>query len=106
MLWQKAALFSGNQWLQLGDIQGKGNDDGRGGLKSHWTSVNDQNKNQFVDIDVQASLTDLTSNPPAMRINGVIKPGVNNKALEPILQFVGEPTAGGSYRINIDEWKN
>ena len=103
VLWQQAALYNGSQWVQLGDIQGAANDDGQGGLVSQWNSTQTPNQTQPVSIDLEARLTNLSADKPSMRITGLVKPGPQSRALVPMLQFVGERAANGSYRIDINE---
>jgi hypothetical protein len=103
LMWQQAAVYNGSQWIVLGDIQGNATDDDNGGLSSQWRSVDAADKIPAVALDLKAKLTQLSSQKPAMRITGTIKPGANSRALKPMLQFVGEPMANGAYRIDINE---
>lgn len=103
ILWQRAALYNGDQWIPLGDLEGKVSDDGEGGLISQWKSPNLTDTSQPVKIELQARLTNLTTPKPTVRITGTINPGTRAEVLEPILRFVGEPTGDGSWRIDISE---
>jgi len=108
LLWQRASLFNGNQWLALGNIQGRAKDDANGGLSTQWNHVEDaQQAASPVELDVSVSITQLTQPKPVLNVSGFITPGASNSssrsALNQMLQFIGEPMGDGSYRINISE---
>lgn len=108
LLWQRASLFNGNQWLALGNIQGRAKDDGSGGLSSQWNHVEDaQQASPPLELDLSASVTQLTSAKPKLNVQGSIAPNSQgstaSNALNQMLQFIGEPIGDGSYRINIQE---
>jgi hypothetical protein len=79
------------------------NDDGSGGLISEWTSVENSQGLSPVALALTAKLTDLLRPKPSMRVTGTVTPGPNALALGQMLQFVGEATGTGSYRIDINE---
>jgi hypothetical protein len=101
-LWQRAALYNGNQWISLGDIQANANDDGQGGLVSQWSSVETGQKPPVL-IDINANVTALSSNSPSFKVTGTINPGPDANGLQSMLQFIGEPLGDGGYRIDINE---
>ena len=103
VLWQRAALYSGSQWVTLGDIQATGSEDASGGLFSQWKSVDTAQRPAPVDIDLEVLTTQLASAQPSFRVTGTIVPGPNANALKPMLQFIGEPAGGGGYRIDVNE---
>ncbi|MGH1486804.1 MAG: type II secretion system protein N [Cellvibrionaceae bacterium] len=103
LLWQRAALYNGNQWISLGDIQAQANDDGNGGLVSQWNSVDSAQARPPVNLDLNTVVTQLASNKPSLQVSGTIRPGLGADGLQPILQFIGEPLGDGSYRIEINE---
>lgn len=104
MLWQRAALYSGSQWLALGDIQGEGQQDANGGVSSQWLSVESTQRSAPLVLDLDVALANLAAAKPAIRVNGTATPGPNaSRGLSQILQFIGEPVDGGSYRIDISE---
>ncbi len=104
-LWQRASLFNGNMWVPLGSIQGSATDDGNGGLSSQLNHVEDAQQRTAVPLklNIDASLTQLAAAQPKIQVNGNVTPDPGNAALKQMLQFVGEPTGDGSYRIDIRE---
>ncbi|MFT6390111.1 MAG: hypothetical protein ACJAUP_003512 [Cellvibrionaceae bacterium] len=108
LLWQRASLFNGNQWLALGNIQGRAQDDGSGGLSSQWNHVEDaQQASSPVELDLIVSVTQLAQPKPVLKVSGTIASRERNASsragLNQMLQFIGEPVGDGSYRINIKE---
>lgn len=112
LLWQRASLFNGNQWLALGNIQGTAKDDGNGGLSSQWNHVEDvQQASPPLELDLDVSVTQLAAAKPRLKVQGSIAPNAEgsvansatHNALNQMLQFIGEPVGDGSYRIDIQE---
>jgi len=108
LLWQRASLFNGSQWVPLGNIQGRANDDGSGGLSSQWNHVEAaQQAPPPMKLDITAVVTQLKAPKPKLNVQGSITPNAqgstSNSALNQMLQFIGEPVGSGSYRIDIQE---
>lgn len=102
VLWQGGSLYTGNEWVFLGDIQAQFySEDNR--LVSQWLSVEGQQGTAPVDIDVQLTISNLLAKPPNIQARGVIKPGPQASGLVPMLRFIGEPGDEGSYRIDLNE---
>lgn len=103
LLWQRASLYNGSQWIALGDIQAQLTDNGSGGLEAQWNSVETDGKPTPVKFDIKTEIANLTQQPPSIRVNGTIKPASSRSGLEAMLQFVGEQTNDGGYRVDINE---
>lgn len=103
VLWQQASLFNGSQWVALGNIQGRARDDNNGGLTSQWNHVPDNQQTPPVDVDLSASVSQLASAKPRLKVLGSVAPSRSSSALKQMLQFIGEPRGDGSYLIDIQE---
>ncbi len=103
LLWQRASLYNGNQWIPLGDIQSRISDDGNGGVVSQWNNVESARKPSPVALNLNAGVTALASAKPVLKVTGTVTPGPRATALQQMLQFVGEPTGNGAYRIDVTE---
>lgn len=103
-LWQRASVFNGNQWIPLGDIQGRAKDDGQGSLTAVINHVETaQQIEPPVSLNLEASISELMAVRPKIRVQGTVAASAESGALRQMLQLVGEPLADGSYQIDIRE---
>lgn len=102
-LWRGAEINGGREWVKLGDLQVKANAGDNGSLVSQWTSVASGSSNPPVDLALDIVLANLTAQQPSFKVNGQITPGPEARALQPMLQFIGDQDASGAYQIAIDE---
>ncbi|MBX2809596.1 MAG: type II secretion system protein N [Cellvibrionaceae bacterium] len=104
LLWNGAEMNNGSEWIPLGDLQANASAGPDGRLLSRWSSVSSgESQPPPVAIQLDLVVTDLTGTKPRIQVTGSIQPGPQTMALQPMLQFIGEPTPSGAYRIAIDD---
>ncbi|MBX2808990.1 MAG: type II secretion system protein N [Cellvibrionaceae bacterium] len=102
VLWNKAAMHNGSEWIPLGDLQASVSSEPDGQFVSRWRNVSSGQPSP-VALQLTVVVTELTAPQPRFKVTGSIQPGPQARALQPMLQFIGERTAAGAYRIAIDE---
>ncbi len=101
LLWEQASISNGNEWLAAGNIQARLGDE-NGSLISRWRHIA-EGKPAPLEVDITATLTDVLTQKPVIKVEGVIKPRSRKSGFEPILQLIGNKNNDGSYRIDFAE---
>ena len=118
VLWRRASLYTGSEWVFLGDIQALFHNE-ENHLVSQWSSVDAaQNatstktptftatstpSSKPVDIDLKLVVSNWAASQPKLKVNGFVKLGPKASGLQSMLRFIGELTDDGRYRIDLDE---
>lgn len=102
LLWERASVFNGSEWLALGNIQSRFSNDSTG-LSSEWRHVEEGTTASPVEMNVRVDIVDALAKTPVIKVKGFMKPNSRNSGLNPMLQFIGNKNNDGSYYIDFTE---
>jgi general secretion pathway protein N len=102
LLWERASVFNGSEWLALGNIQSRFSTDS-GGLSSEWRHIEEGTSASPLKMNVRVDIVDALAKTPVIKVKGFMKPNSRNSGLNPMLQFIGNKNNDGSYDIDFTE---